>query len=146
MACKWSNRRLWNLHTQLLHFKAKNRKRCHLIKTKFSILTRSMLWHYQSKLRLLHPENTRISVNGSLSSINQSINEIYIAPWSKTKFVLRRFTKRHKKYNNTHESKDEIQLLAIHKFKQMVFQESFEDVYWSAHLICSGNCFQILGP
>ena len=43
-------------------------------------------------------------INDTLS-IYQSIKEIYIAPWSKTNFVLRRFTERHKKYNKTHESK-----------------------------------------
>ena len=65
-------------------------------------------------------------------SINQSINEIYIAPWSKTKICTKALHKKAQKYNKTHESKDEKQLLAIHKFKQMVFQESLENVYWSS--------------
>ena len=69
---------------------------------------------------------------GTDQSINQSINEIYIVPWSKNKICTKALHKKAQKYNNTRKSKDEIQLLVIHKFKQMVFQESLEDVYWSS--------------
>ena len=53
---------------------------------------------------------------------------------------LRHFTKRHKIYNTAHESKDEIQLLAIYtSSNRWCFKSLLKMSIDPAHLICSGN-------